>query len=302
MTLLLGYQQLNAVFAFHLPHEFAKVKSGNSIRILQYNVMSQGFVMDSMIPDKDDNLEKAVSFIKQSDADVITFQEFSIRSKKRNSIPLFDSLGFQFHYFSESRGMSENKYDGVAIFSKFPIVHKATIKFNSDKTAQDMIYTDVIINGEIFRIFSIHLQSLRIGESHYKDTDESEYGKSAALIMNRSIAGKIKRTYQIHYEQSSIVREQINVSPYPVIVCGDFNAIPNSNAYFTIKKNLQDAFLAKGSFVGRTFRYISPSLRIDYILTDPIFKVSQFTIPPISFSDHFPIIADLEYSGENKSQ
>lgn len=296
-TLLIGYQQLNAVFSFHLPKEFVQSKSQNTIRILQYNVMGQEFVENSRIKNNSFSLEKSLSFIKESNADVITFQEYSTRLKNTNSsIPVFDSLGYPYHYFAVTGSMSKIKYDGVAIFSKFPIVDKGTILLSSFDPAQDMIYADVKKDGEIFRIFSIHLQSIAIGESHYTYENESEYGrKSAALIVNRPIAGKIKRTYEIHYQQSRMVREKINQSPHPVILGGDFNAVPSSYTYFTIKGNLQDAFLKKGTFIGKTFRYISPTLRIDYILADPDFKVSQFTIPRIKFSDHFPVIADLQY-------
>ncbi|MGN6246740.1 MAG: endonuclease/exonuclease/phosphatase family protein [Ginsengibacter sp.] len=84
-------------------------------------------------------------------------------------------------------------------------------------------------------------------------------------------------------------------SPYPVILTGDFNDVPNSNTYFTISKNMQDVFLKKGSFIGRTFRFISPTLRIDYILADKSFKVNQMRIIHVSYSDHYPVEADLQY-------
>jgi endonuclease/exonuclease/phosphatase family metal-dependent hydrolase len=296
-TLLIGFQQLTAVFAFHLPKKFVQSKSLNTLRILQYNVMGQEFVENSRIKNNSFNYQKTLSFIKETNADVITFQEYSTRlTDKNSSVPVFDSLGYPYHYFAVTENMSKIQYDGVAIFSKFPIVGDETILLGSYEPAQDMIYADVKKDGKIFRIFSIHLQSIAIGDSHYTYPNEDEYGrKSAALIVNRPIAGKIKRTYDIHYQQSRMVREKINQSPHPIILGGDFNAVPNSHAYFTIKGNLQDAFLKKGTFLGKTFRYISPTLRIDYVLADPSFTVSQFTVPHIKFSDHFPVIADLQY-------
>ncbi len=71
--------------------------------------------------------------------------------------------------------------------------------------------------------------------------------------------------------------------------------MPNSNTYFTIKGKLQDSFLKKGSLIGRTFRFISPTLRIDYILADKRFKVNQFRVIHVPYSDHYPIEADLKY-------
>ena len=85
-------------------------------------------------------------------------------------------------------------------------------------------------------------------------------------------------------------------SRHPVIVCGDFNDVPNSYTYFTVKGDLQDAFLEKGSGFGRTLRMLSPTLRIDYILADQRFKVTQYHKIEVPYSDHYPILADLEFA------
>ncbi|HEV2831490.1 MAG TPA: endonuclease/exonuclease/phosphatase family protein, partial [Hanamia sp.] len=97
------------------------------------------------------------------------------------------------------------------------------------------------------------------------------------------------------YQQAELVSQKIKESPYPSLICGDFNDVPNSSTYFKIKDNYQDAFLKKGSFIGRTFRFISPTLRIDYILADKRFKVKQFQTIHVPYSDHYPVETDLQY-------
>ncbi|MBL7731929.1 MAG: endonuclease/exonuclease/phosphatase, partial [Chitinophagaceae bacterium] len=72
------------------------------------------------------------------------------------------------------------------------------------------------------------------------------------------------------------------------------NDVPNSYTYFTIKGNLQDAFLKKGFGIGRTFSAISPTLRIDYILADRSFRVKQFNRIIKKLSDHYMLVTDLE--------
>jgi endonuclease/exonuclease/phosphatase family metal-dependent hydrolase len=57
---------------------------------------------------------------------------------------------------------------------------------------------------------------------------------------------------------------------------------------------MQDAFLEKGFGIGRTFSSLSPTLRIDYILTDDQFSIKQFTRVVKYLSDHFMIMADVE--------
>ena len=85
----------------------------------------------------------------------------------------------------------------------------------------------------------------------------------------------------------------MNESPYKVIICGDFNDVPNSYAYNTIGKGLKNAYAEKGSGIGRTFASISPTLRIDNIFVDKKLQVEQFARIKKKLSDHFPIIADV---------
>lgn len=294
LVLVIGYKQLNAVFAFHLPTKFVKAKQPKIIRILQYNVMGEEKIRESIETKKKYSPKAELSFIQKSNADILTFQEFYTKLDKPNSVIFkLDSIGYPNYYLAKSR--NKNKYVGVAIFSKFPIENAATFHMDSYPESQALIYTDLKVDGKNFRVFTTHLQSTGIDRSEYKSIDANKYGSSTNMKVDMSIAEKLKRAYQSRYEQAQMVRDQINLSPYPVIVCGDFNDVPNSNTYFTIKGNLQDAFLKKGNFIGRTFRYISPTLRIDYIFSDPIFTVTQFKIPSVSFSDHFPVITDLQY-------
>jgi len=97
------------------------------------------------------------------------------------------------------------------------------------------------------------------------------------------------------YLQSSRVKAAVDKSPYPVIICGDFNDVPNSYAYNTIGKGLKNTFEQKGTGIGRTFYGISPTLRIDDIFVDKRFTVEQFLRIKKNLSDHFPIITDLYY-------
>ncbi|HEV7621529.1 MAG TPA: endonuclease/exonuclease/phosphatase, partial [Flavisolibacter sp.] len=75
----------------------------------------------------------------------------------------------------------------------------------------------------------------------------------------------------------------------------DFNDVPNSYTYFTIRdEQLQDAFLKTGLGIGRTYSYIAPTLRIDYLFTTKQFKINQFNRIIKNYSDHYMLVTDLE--------
>ena len=94
--------------------------------------------------------------------------------------------------------------------------------------------------------------------------------------------------------QSDIVRQVLEDSPHPFLFCGDLNDVPNSYTYFTIRNDLQDAFLKKGLGIGRTFSSLSPTLRIDYIFADASFDIEQFNRIVKNYSDHYLILADVK--------
>jgi endonuclease/exonuclease/phosphatase family metal-dependent hydrolase len=107
-------------------------------------------------------------------------------------------------------------------------------------------------------------------------------------VLSRFKTGFLKR--QVQAER---VKAEVDKSPYPVVLCGDFNDVPNSYAYATIGNGLQNAFVQKGSGIGRSFSGIAPTLRIDNIFLDERFSVQQFTRIKKKLSDHFPIITDV---------
>ena len=85
------------------------------------------------------------------------------------------------------------------------------------------------------------------------------------------------------------------LSPYPVVVCGDFNDTPLSYTYKKIKKELKDAFIEKGRGLGHTYIGEFPSFRIDYILHSDDLETVGYQRDMVTYSDHYPIKAQLNY-------
>jgi endonuclease/exonuclease/phosphatase family metal-dependent hydrolase len=158
-----------------------------------------------------------------------------------------------------------------------------------------MIYADLRLPQGTVRVITTHLQSVRFNRSDYEGLSDIKRMEDSTLGASRTIISKLKRGYRFRTDQAALVRQQVDRSPHPVILTGDFNDVPNSFTYFTIRAGLQDAFTKEGSGLGRTFRYISPNLRIDYILTDSRYKVLQYHRFRVPYSDHYPVVADLRW-------
>ncbi len=84
----------------------------------------------------------------------------------------------------------------------------------------------------------------------------------------------------------------MNSSPYPVILCGDFNDPPFSYAYNTLSKDLNDTFIDEGKGTGATYIGKIPFFRIDFILYDKLLCINHEVINS-KWSDHYPIMARL---------
>jgi endonuclease/exonuclease/phosphatase family metal-dependent hydrolase len=95
-------------------------------------------------------------------------------------------------------------------------------------------------------------------------------------------------------------------SEEPLIICGDFNTIPGSQAYRALTGRVRDAqTLAKDHKPLNTFTTLLPFSRIDHIFVSPHFEVQQVRVPQSSVtrvaSDHLPLIADLSFKPETDS-
>ncbi len=294
IVLLLGSQQILTVFAFNLPKQFSYQKKANTLRVLQWNVSG----WDSERHNTNTTLPEMIELIKKQNADVLCFEEFfepAAGSKLKSNIAIFGSLGYAYHYFIPSVNYDNDYTSGIGIFSKYPMIDSAKFGFNRENTGEHLLYTDIKVADKIFRIFATHLQSVHFAGREYESLNKLKRVQKSGLKDSRTIVSKLKRGYQSRYAQAELVRKKIEESPYPSIICGDFNDVPNSSAYFKIKGNFHDAFLERGTFLGRTFRFISPTLRIDYILADKRFAVTQYQRIRVPYSDHFPVEADLEY-------
>ena len=126
--------------------------------------------------------------------------------------------------------------------------------------------------------------------------DKPEFETKEDVDNSKSIIGKYRTGFIKKFYQSNRIKTAINESKYPVIVCGDFNDVPNSYAYSTIGKGLKNAFAEKGTGIGRTFVSISPTLRIDNIFVDKRFTVEQYVRIKRNLSDHYAISADLFFN------
>jgi len=300
LTLLVGWTQVHALFGLHLFSSFKMKKPEDALRIMQWNVSR----LDQM------NLKRPggtfrqpiFDYIKKMDPDVLCMEEFLESNNPRafsENIPyVTNALQYPYHFFARDHRRQNGVYEhGVIIFSRYPILDTLRIRYSgpdSSKTGESLIHVDIEVKGQRIRVFATHLQSLRFDESDYSAMKTIAKVEDGVMDKSKGILKKFKLAYFLRSGQAELVRREKDASPYPTVLCGDFNDVPNSFTYSRIKGDDNDAFLASGFGIGRTYASLSPTLRIDYILTGKKLKVIQFKKAVLRYSDHYPLVADIK--------
>jgi endonuclease/exonuclease/phosphatase family metal-dependent hydrolase len=297
VTLLIAFKPITNIVPFRFSTSFQKEKQANALRVMSWNVEHFDILEHKTHPE---TKQKMLQLIKEYQPDIACFQEMvgsdSIR-KAINYIPdIMEADGFsEYHYsYNPKLNFDGDHHFGIIIFSKYPIINKQTISFFPHDYNSIFQYTDVVKGTDTIRVFNIHLQSLKFTNTNLEYIDNPSMTDEEDLKKSKSLISKLKKGFLHRKEQAERIRAEIDKSPYPVMVCGDFNDVPNSYAYRTIGSGLQNTFAEKGSGIGRTFSGISPTLRIDNIFVSQSYDVLQYTRINKKLSDHFPVIADVQ--------
>ncbi|MDX9883990.1 MAG: endonuclease/exonuclease/phosphatase family protein [Prolixibacteraceae bacterium] len=215
------------------------------------------------------SLEELAGFIKSQNPDIVALQEVDVKTHRpraphQNGKDFITELGFRTGMLTAYAKTipHEGGYYGIGILSKFPFVETRRIMLPYPEGAKEqraMLYSNIELdNGQLLTFVCTHL----------------DYTISS-----------------VRQEQVKALNEELKGNPYPMIVCGDFNAKPGSpeisqgmaawkqvtNSDFTVPAN-------------------APKSKIDYIFCFPgeQWKCISTETPRVALSDHLPVNAELE--------
>ncbi len=299
IVILMGWNHLNNLLPLHFRDRNIPetITPERLLKVLSYNVRGFDLYRWSSDPHASNGI---FGFINQQKPDILCFQEYySSPRKGRTHSDHMKKLAFlpysAVYFTSDQTGKGGF---GIATYSKYPIIKKSRIPFNSSSNAA--MYTDILFQRDTFRIFNVHLQSIQFQEENYAFLDTARLTYNTEQIREiRAIGSRLKTAFVLRARQSRMIAAYMKDSPYPVIVIGDFNDTPQSFAYHQITKGLSDAFRKSGNGFGNTYAGELPSFRIDYILYSDPLMAYQFRRTKIDYSDHFPISAWLFLPPEN---
>ena len=292
VCIALGWKILNKNVGLRFSSSPTYLAGSNMLRIMTYNVHNfKRYGSKNDISTKKDILQ----IIRDEQPDVIGFQEFYTRNKGQYDIldsiqKIMNSNNFYFMSVVSNR----DEAIGMALFSKFPILSHGMIQLASSRSSENQcIYADIRKYDKTFRFYSVHLQSIRFDPEDYRypNNVQPQPGKPEGSAMR--LGAKLKSAFIKRSEQVFKVKDHASACPYPYLITGDFNDTPASFAVNQMAKGLKNAFVEKGSGLGRTYNGNFPNYQIDYIMASPQFDIVDYHIIEKRLSDHYPVRCDV---------
>jgi endonuclease/exonuclease/phosphatase family metal-dependent hydrolase len=285
VVVLMGFNYFLSIFGTNFWQKNTPSDPSSQLKVLSYNVGVYSFIYHK---DKLSAGERMSAFLEKENPDVLCIQEhfsgvLASEPDRRARVP----------------ALAKYPYVVVlpdcinAIFSRYPIVESGVL--DPKKLIDGGIFADIQTPKGLIRFYSVHLASNKVSgiaktlaeEGDIVDDDSwFSFGKMLALVRRKGI---------VREHEAAFVQNHIKSSPYPVVVCGDFNDIPVSYTYSVMSEGLTDTFSEQGVGFGTTYNGKIPALRIDYILTSPSLKTIDCQIVRNRLSDHYPVLATIQF-------
>lgn len=276
LSLIFGYYFID--ISYNFPIDVDSKNKGETFTVMSFNAklfrVSNSYENFSL-----EMIEWAVN----DSSNIKCFQEYSYNRKWKDlniTKKMIENDYNEFVFIGKVPDVDHNS--GLAIFSLFPIVNKDSIIFNKN-SVNNCIYVDLEINNDTVRVYNVHLSSMKIPVSEYKNTNNIIY-KLRGLLYKLKI-GSIKRNQEIE-----LLVEHCEKCPYPFVICGDFNETPYSYNYRKLRRYYQNSFESAGSGFGFSSNIGFLFLRIDHhFVNQSINPVIYLVDKTMDISDHFPI-------------
>lgn len=232
-----------------------------TLRVMSYNI-HHGEGIDGKL-----DLERIARLIRDARADIVGLQEVDrgcARTQKRDLPAELAQLTGLTVRFDKNIAHDGGDY-GNAVLTRFPIKRAQNTPLKSFANGEQRGVQQLVldVHGREVLFLNTHLDARR-------DPVEREHSATELRALVAAAGGK------------------------PVILVGDFNAVPTAPSVVAVRDFLADAWMLLDQGHGYTIPVRQPTRRIDYVF------ITRATIEPLKMevlrseaSDHLPIVAEL---------
>ncbi len=283
LAISIGFLHTGRLYRFSSSSEV--ISSGQKIKVMSYNVRMFNryqWIKSNSIPEQIQNT------VAGAQPDILFIQEYYQSEKTPD-------FNFKNKFVKLT---NEGKNYGLAIYSQLPIVNTGSLYYESDSETEnhEFIYADIEWQGKVIRFINIHLASVGFDQTDYERIENPQAGSQDDIKRDvLQIAKRLNTAFGRRAMQVKSVEKAIEESPYPVVLCGDFNDTPHSYTYKKIDDLLKDSFMESGRGFGSSYAKFPIPLRIDFCFHSDVFRSSKYeVVNDQTLSDHHPILTELE--------
>lgn len=244
------------------------------IRVMTYNIHHGADAEERP------SLGEVAELIAELQVDVVGLQEVDRHWAERSGFAdqvneLADRLGMHSAFgpiydLPPEENRSERRRYGLAILSRHPIVDTQNFELTrlpsigeqpERRRMPGFLMAAIDVNGTVLHVFNTHL----------------DYRSDPAV-----------RTTQVE-EMLDILSSY----PAPLVLLGDFNALPDADELEPLYDAYIDAWDVAGQGDGRTYPAVEPVKRIDMVFVTADVHVDSVAVHASAASDHRPVTADF---------
>lgn len=239
---------------------------------------------------------EVLQYLLSQDADVVCLQEVDVY-KDPKYLTLSDvktALGAKYPYSYIDFSIYDKRHQfGTMVWSKYPLINKQSIHYEAHGNLSNRC--DMVVGTDTFRLINNHLESYRFTHDDVANADSLRTYEGLLSTFKR-LKHKWQKALPVRNAQARVVRKEIDESPYPVMVVGDFNSVALSYTYWHISSGLYDAWRHVHPWSwGATCEKRGFGVRIDYILcSEPLVPI-RCKVQKTTGSDHWPVVSTLAW-------
>ncbi|NIJ54948.1 endonuclease/exonuclease/phosphatase family protein [Dyadobacter arcticus] len=269
----------------------------HSFSVLSYNTRVFMKNSDQREPTVKEDIASMKVWVRDLGADIICMPEYyEDETRLFNINETLRSGGYKYSVkYSEEIRKGRNYYTGLALFSKYPIINARDTIFQAQN---GLVQADIEIKNDTVRMIGVHLYSMTLNLSKLAHEKEME----GIRAEGKTTFKRMKTGFMQRSKQLQVLESWIAESPYPVIICGDFNEVPYGYVYGRLRKSMRNGFEEKGEGFGFTFNHIPYFIRIDhqFYKSDQLNMLDFKTLNQVKYSDHYPIMGIYQIQKTNQ--
>jgi len=162
----------------------------------------------------------------------------------------------------------------IGILTRLPVRSFEAIPLYAGPESRPLLLAHIDFGGKEIVVGSVHFQFFPWDDATSRNIEEAR--------SNREVQQLWLRDYAARYREN-------------LVLCGDFNSIPNAPVIHSLREFLADAFAATHTGFGWTVPSASPLRRLDYIFVGTGLKPLATDVPDRIVSDHRAVVADIGF-------